>query len=235
VSEFDTLAEFRADIAKKLQESSDAHAEEAAKQSLVDTVVNNAEVDVPAPMVDEKLDDMMQQMSWRMQQQGFTMEQYLSMLGQTEAQMRDMYRSEAEGNVKSELVIDEIIKVEGIDADDEDVDKLLTGYAEPMGQTLEQLKSSFNEGQLDYFKHRARVTKALDMIWENAKVTDEVCDHDHDHEDEKPAKKRTTKKAKAEETAVEETTTEAAAEEAPAKPKRTRKSAKKAEETGAEA
>ena len=76
-------------------------------------------------MVEEKLDDMMQQMGWRMQQQGFSMEQYLKLIGQTEQQMRDMYRSETLNNVKTELVIDEIIKAENIEATDEDVNKLL--------------------------------------------------------------------------------------------------------------
>lgn len=173
VSDFDTLAEYRADVEKKLQETSDAQAEEAARQSLVETVVGNAEIDVPAPMVEEKLDEMIQQMNWRMQQQGFSMEQYLSILGQTEAQMRDMYRAEALSNVKSELVIDEIIKAEGIEADDADVDKLLESYAGAMGENLDQLKSSFSEEQLAYFKHRACITKALDMLWASAKVSDE--------------------------------------------------------------
>ena len=91
---------------------------------------------------------------------------------QTEAQMRDMYRVEAKNNVKSELVLDEIIKAEGIEAADADVDKLLESYASAMNQTLDQLKEQFNAEQMDYFKHRAQVTKALDMIWENAKVTE---------------------------------------------------------------
>lgn len=174
VSDFDTLDEYRADVEKKLQESADAQAEEAARQSLVNTVVGNAEIDVPAPMVEEKLDEMIQQMSWRMQQQGFTMEQYLKILGQSEAEMRNMYRPEALNNVKSELVIDEIIKAEGIEADDADVDKMLESYAGAMKQSAEQLKESFSDEQLDYFKHRARVTKALDLLWENAKVTDKA-------------------------------------------------------------
>ena len=124
-------------------------------------------------MVEEKLNDMMQEMGWRMQQQGFSMDQYLKMLGQTEAQMRDMYRVEAQNNLKGELVLDEIIKAEGIEADDADVDKLLGSYASAMNQTIDQLKAGFAPEQMDYFKHRAQVTKALDMIWENAKVTDE--------------------------------------------------------------
>ena len=126
--------------------------------------------------VEEKLDDMMQQMGWRMQQQGFSMEQYLKLIGQTEQQMRDMYRSEALNNVKTELVIDEIIKAENIEATDEDVNKLLESYTTAMNQTVEQLRESFSEEQLDFFKHRASMNKALDLLWDNAKVTDEDAD-----------------------------------------------------------
>ena len=176
VSDFDTLAEYRADLEKKMQEAADAQAGEAARQTLVDSVVRAAECDVPAPMVEEKLDDMMQQMGWRMQQQGFSMEQYLKLIGQTEQQMRDMYRSEALNNVKTELVIDEIIKAENIEATDEDVNKLLEGYTTAMNQTVEQLRESFSAEQLDFFKHRASMNKALDLLWDNAKVTDEDAD-----------------------------------------------------------
>ena len=101
------------------------------------------------------------------------MEQYLKMLNQTEEQMRKMYRSEAESNLKAELVVDEIIKAEGITAEEADMDKLLESYAASMNDTLEHLKASFSAGQLDYFKHRACVTKAFDLLWQAAQVTDE--------------------------------------------------------------
>ena len=104
VSDFDTMKEYRESVEKTLQEAADIQADEAAKSAMVEKAVSNAEIDVPAPMVEEKLDEMMQQMNWRMQQQGFTMEQYMKILGQSEAQMRDMYRGEAENNVRSELV-----------------------------------------------------------------------------------------------------------------------------------
>jgi len=176
VSDFDTLAEYRADVAKKLEEAAKAQAEETARQSLIDTVIANAEIEIPAPMVESKLDDMMQEMGWRMQQQGFSMEQYLQMLGQTQDQMRDMYRSQAEIDLKGEMVIDEIIKAEGVEADEADVDKLLGSYASAMNQTIDQLKEQFNAEQMEYFKHRAQVSKTLDMLWENAKVTDEEAE-----------------------------------------------------------
>ena len=153
---------------------------------MVEKAVSNAEIDVPAPMVEEKLDEMMQQMNWRMQQQGFTMEQYMKILGQSEAQMRDMYRGEAENNVRSELVMEEIIKAENIEADEADVEKLLEGYTAAMGQTVEQLKSTFSPEQLDYFKHRAQINKAIDLMWQSAKITDEEIKPEAEKTEEVP-------------------------------------------------
>lgn len=176
VSDFDTLAEYRADLEKQLQATADKQADEAARSGMVDTVVANAEVDIPDPMVEDKLNEMMQEMSWRMQQQGFTMEAYLKMLGQTEAQMREMYRGEAKNRVKTELVMDEIVKAEGIEADDEAVDKMLEEYASAMNQTVDQFKVNLHSEQMDYFKHRVQVTKALDMLWDSATVTDEKAE-----------------------------------------------------------
>lgn len=173
VSDFDTLKDYEADVRAKLQEAADAKSSEAAKESLVDAVVKNAEIDIPEPMVEDKLDEMMEQMSWRMQQQGFTLKKYIELTGQTEEQMREMYRGEAKNNLKSELVLDEIVKAEDVKAEDEDVDSMLAEYASSMGQTVEQLKMSLSESQMAYFTHRAKVAKVLDMLWDHAKVIDE--------------------------------------------------------------
>ncbi|MEG0741133.1 MAG: trigger factor [Clostridia bacterium] len=186
VSDFDTFAEYRADVETQLQAAAVAQADDTAKQSMLDTIIAASTVEVPAPMVEDKLDEMMQQMGWRMEQQGFSMEQYLKMLGQTEAQMRDMYRSEAENNLKAELVTDAIIKAEGIAADEAEVDKLLESYATSMNDSLAHLKASFSAGQLDYFNHRACVTKAFDLLWQAAKVTDaEITDPAPEQSEEK--------------------------------------------------
>ncbi|MEG2480720.1 MAG: trigger factor [Clostridia bacterium] len=173
VSDFDTFAQYRADIQSKLEQAAQMQATDAAKQSMVDLAVSNATVEVPDPLVEDKLDEMLEQMGWRMQQQGFSLEQYCKITGQTEEQMREMYRAEALASVKSELVIDEIVKVENVQADDADVDKLLSEYASSMNQTLDQMKANFNDGQMEYFKHRASISKLFDQLWACAKVNDE--------------------------------------------------------------
>jgi len=200
VSEFDTLKAYSADIKEKLQKTADEQATEAAKQSLVQTIVDAAEVDIPEPMVEDKLNDLLSEMDWRMQRQGFNMKQYMQLTGQTEAQMREMYRGEAKNNLKTELVIEEIIKAEDVTPEDKDVDAMMEEYAKSMGKTAEELKKDFGEAETAYFQHRAKVTKVLDMLWDAAKVTDE--------------------EAKAEKAEAKAEKAEAKAEKAEAKPAR---------------
>lgn len=172
VSEFDTLDEYRADIRTKLQAQADEHSEVEARNALLDKIVADAKIDIPQPMVEEKLDEMMDEMNWRMRQQGFSMEQYLKMLGQTPAQMRDMYRTEAERRVRTELTVDAIVKAEALQADDAELDKEIGDYAASINKTLDEIKPQFGEEQLAYFRNMICTRKAYDLMWDNAKVTE---------------------------------------------------------------
>lgn len=197
VSDFDTYAQYVDDIRATMQKTADERADDAAKNALIQKAAQNAEIDIPAPMIDSKLDEMLEEMGWRMQQQGFTLQKYMELTGMNESQMRDMYREEAKNNLKTELVLDEIVKKEEIVAAEEEVDKLLSDYASAMNKTLEQLKESMGEAQKEYFAHRAAVSKAVDMLWEKAKVTAAKIIEDNGEdkkEAKKPAKKPAAKK-----------------------------------------
>lgn len=206
VSEFETFKEYEGDLKKKLQEAADEQATSQAKQALVQKVTENAEIDIPDPMVEDKLDDQIKEMDWRLQRQGLNLHRYMELTGQTEAQMRDMYRSEARNNLKTELVLAEIIKAEAIEADPAKVDEMLRDYGEAMGKSPEDLKKELNESQLHYFEDRVKTNAVLDMLWDSAKVTDEA------------EKKEPVKKAAAAKKA--ETAKEAEPDKKPAAPKK---------------
>ncbi len=176
VSDFDTYAEYRADIQAQMQKSADDESASAAKQQMMDTIVENAEVDVPNAMVEEKIDEMIEQMGRRMEQMGFGMQQYMQMIGKNEKEMREMHRENALLNVKSDLVMEEIVKAEGIVADETETNALLSEYAAMMKQTVEQLRESLSEDQIAYFTQRASMSKAMDMLWDSAVVTDEAME-----------------------------------------------------------
>jgi trigger factor len=203
VSDFDTLKEFTDNIRSGLQQTADAQSTEAAKQSMVQQIVDNAQLDIPAPMVEEKLDDLLSEMNWRMQQQGFDMKKYLQLTGQTEEQMRDMYRGEAANNLKTELVMEEIIKAEDVQPSEADVEAMMEDYAKATGKNAETLKAELSDAQKAYFQHRSKITQTLEMLWNSAKVTDvtqgEAAKPDaQENTDDKPVRKPRAARLKAE-------------------------------------
>ena len=184
----------------------------------------------------ERINEILNEMNWRMQQQGFDIKKYMQLTGQTEDQMRDMYREEARNNLKTELVIEEIIKGENIEADEKDTDAMLEEYAKAMGKTLEAVKTDFTEAQIAYFQHRSRINKVLDMMWDSAKVTDEQLAATAEPEQAaEPAKKPAAKKAVTKKAAAEKAEAETEGEQAAAPVAKAKKApAKKATQDQAE-
>ena len=106
VSEFDTLEEYKADIRAKLQREATRRADAEFENALVEAAVENAVMDVPPPMVEQKIDTMLRDMSLRMAYQGIRMEDYLKYTGQSEEDLREQpARSQ---RVKGELVLEAI-------------------------------------------------------------------------------------------------------------------------------
>ena len=173
VSDFDTFQAYYEDIHKKLQDAADAGATEDAKQRILQTIVSASEIDLPEPMVEDKLNEMLEQISWRMRQQGLTMKTYMEITGQDAEKMRDMYREEAKNSLKTDLVLEQIVKDEDIQPDQKDVEEMLSDYATAMGKDTESLE--ITEDQKSYFEHRAKIKSAIDLLWNSANVSEEAA------------------------------------------------------------
>lgn len=182
VSEFDTLADYRADIRKHLEEDNEKHVKEAFENDVVDKVVGNAQVDVPPPMVDREVDRMMREFQMRLAYQGMRLEDFLTYTGQTPEAMREQYAEQAEQRVKTDLVLTAIEAKEGIEPTEEEVEAEIGKYAEQSQKSLEETKEGLSEGDREYFKNAARREKTVAMLVENAVA--EAHDHDDEHSHE---------------------------------------------------
>ncbi len=226
VSEFDTFAEYKANIEKELQEQADKNNDIAAENALIEKAVENATMDIPQAMIDDQADYMVREMAMRMSYQGLKMEDYLKYTGQTMDGVKQMYLPEAEKRVKTELVIDAIRKAEKIEPTDEDVEKAVKEQAERSGQDPETFKKNLTEEQKSYLKDNAAIQLVLDLIRKDARITEKK--EETAEPSEKAGKKAPAKKAakKAADAPADQDT----AEKKPA----ARKTAKKAEEAPAE-
>lgn len=210
VSEFDTLAELKEDIKKKLQENADVRTKQEKENAAVDKVVDNMTVDVPDCMVNTRIEGTIRENNARMVQQGISFEQYLGYMGTTLDQFKEQMKPSAERQVKGTLALEAIAKTENIEVSDEEVEEQLKKMAETYNMELDKVKGFMRDEDLENIKADLKISKALDFVVENAKWS-------------KPAAKKTTKKTadKAEENSSEE------------KPKKTTRK-KKTEETKSE-
>ncbi len=213
VSEFDTLAELKEDIKKKLQESADARTKREKENAAVDKVVENMTVDVPECMVNTRIESTIRENNARMAQQGISFEQYLGYMGTTLDQFKEQVKPNAELQVKGTLALEQIAKEENIEVSEADLEEQLKKMAEAYSMELEKVKEFMREEDLENIKADLKISKALDFIVENTKwskpaakkpaakkaATDKADDKTAE---EKP--KKTTRKKKTEETKSEE-------------------------------
>jgi len=102
--------------------------------------------------------------------QGFRYEDYLQYTGQTEEQVKEMYRPEAKNRVKMQLVLEAMVKAEAIEVSEEEVEKATADEAERMGREVEEFKASLNDRQKEYLKENAAIRKVVDLIVDQAEV-----------------------------------------------------------------
>jgi trigger factor len=114
VSEFNTLAEYRADIKKRLTEGADSQSKIADEEKMFQTIVDGADVDIPDKMVEWHLNEMMEDLEHRLSHQGATLEQYAGYLGTTVEKLREEQKPIAKNQVKMRLVLDTIIDKENL-------------------------------------------------------------------------------------------------------------------------
>ena len=170
VSEFDTFEEYKASIVKELNDRAQKNADTQLENDLLQQAVDASDCDIPDAMIDSEIDVMMREMKLRMMYQGLQFEDYLKYTGQTEDQVKEMYKPEAKNRVKMQLVLEAGIKKEGIEPTEEEVEKAIADEAERAGRDVEDFKKSLNDRQKEYLKENAAIRKFVDLIVASAKV-----------------------------------------------------------------
>ncbi len=170
VSEFDTLAEYKADVKAKLEEKAKEKAEIEIQNAVIEKAVENAEFDLPAAMVDNQVENMINDMAQNLAYQGMSLDMYLQYTGQTLDQMKEMYREPATKQVSAGLVVDAIAKAEGITVDAEELEMNLVDMSKKYNMELDKLKELISEPELENIKKEMAFTKTIEMLANNAAV-----------------------------------------------------------------
>lgn len=191
VSEFDTLAEYKEDVKKRLTEQKENEAKRTKEDEAIQKIIDKSTMEIPEAMLETQCENMINEFAQRIAQSGLSMEQYMQFSGLTIDKLKEQVRPEAETRIKSSLVLEQIAKEENIEVTDADIDAEVEKMAAAYGMEADKLKEYMGDSEKESMKRDIAVTKAVDLIMENVK-------------ERAKAKTKKEKEAEAEEKATEE-------------------------------
>jgi trigger factor len=185
VSEFDTLAELRDDLRKRLEEVRESGAESKLKENVLDAFVDNAvEVDLPEGMVNYEVDGLVTGLVRILAAQGVSIDRHMEAENLDVDALRSRFREQAERNLKLRLGLDAVAAAEGLDVTEEDRSKEVERLAERSGREADEIRQVIDERE-DWESISGDIlrAKALDLLVERAEVTvtDDSAEESHDH------------------------------------------------------
>ena len=168
VSEFETLEEYKADLKEKLQKSADERDESMMKDRALEALYNANEIEVPEVMIKNEIDNMIYDMNQSLAAQGLNLQQYLEWTGKTIDEMRTEAKPESEKRVRTRVLLKNLIRQEGLEAETAEIQKLMEEFGQQYGMTADQVKEMAGSETENYFKEDAQTKKAIDFLFENA-------------------------------------------------------------------
>ena len=170
VSDFDTLDEYKADIRKKLQEKKEQDAKVENENNVIEKVVENAQMELPQPMVDTQAREMVENYARRLQRQGLNINDYMKYTGMTPEKLMEQMRPEAEKRIKTRLVLEKVVEVENVEVSDEKLDEQINEIAASYKLEGAKLKEMMGEREKEQIREDLKVQAAIDLLVEQAKL-----------------------------------------------------------------
>lgn len=227
VSEFETVDELKADVRAKLEKTAADKTKAEVENRALDAAVEGADIDLPDCMVDNQVEKMLEDYSYRLQSQGIDMKMYLQYTQMTEEALKEQMKPTAKKQVLGGLVLEKIAEAEGLEATDEDVEKEFSKIAETYNMEIDKIKELM-QANVEAMKQDILTSKALDVLATNAKQTKKKAEKAEKATEEKAEKKPAAKKTTAKKATA--TKKEADKDAEPKKKTTTKKAAEKSAE-----
>uniref|UniRef100_UPI00405720AA trigger factor n=1 Tax=Acetatifactor sp. TaxID=1872090 RepID=UPI00405720AA len=169
VSEFDTMAEYKEDVKKKLGEKKAADAKNAKEDAVIDAIIEDAKMEIPDAMIETQQRQMVEDFAQRIQSQGLSMEQYMQFTGMTPAMLIEQVKPQALKRIQSRLVLEAVVAAEGMTATEEEFEEEVKTMAEAYQMEADKVKELLGENGKKQVMEDICIKKAVDFVVENAK------------------------------------------------------------------
>jgi len=195
-SEFDNLDQLREDLRDRLSSVKRMQASMAMQERSIEALVGLVDVEVPEVLINDEKQHLLEDLAHRLSQQQVSIQDYLRATGQDPDTFLAGLDPQAITQVKADLALRALVRVESIEADESDVDEELVRLAAQAGQTPAQMRATLEKnGRIAALRSQIERAKALKWLVENVSMVDEdgkavnreeliavLEDHDHDHD-----------------------------------------------------
>ena len=169
VSDFETLAEYKEDLKKKLQEKAAETDLSVMKDRVLEQLYTQNEIEVPAVMISNEIENMLYDMNQSLSAQGLGLKQYLEWTGKTAEELREETKPEAEKRIRTRVLLKNVIRMENLEVAEEEIHELMEDFGKQYGMDVEQVKEMAGSETENYFREDAQTKKAIDWLFDNAK------------------------------------------------------------------
>ena len=164
VSDFDTLAEYREDVKKKLAEKKQADLDKEYRDEVLKKAVENAEMDIPETMINDQARQLVNEQAQRFQQMGLSMQDYMKYTGSTVEMLQEQMKDQAELRIKNSLVLAAIAKKENIEVSEDDVKAEIENMAKMYQLDTEKMEEYLSDNDRENIKKDLAIQKAVELI-----------------------------------------------------------------------
>ena len=168
VSDFDTLAEYKDDLKKKIAERKESEAKAKKESEAIEKVVEAAKMDIPQAMIDTQVNRMLEDFAMGLQQQGLSVEQYFQYTGMTADKIMEEMKPEAVKRIKNSLVLEAVAKAENIEVSEEEFEAELQKMADMYKMEIEKIKEFMQDAEAKQMKDDIAIQKAVELIVSSA-------------------------------------------------------------------
>lgn len=168
VSEFETLADYRKDVEKKVKKQKEESAKNQKEIAVIDKLVENTEVVIPESMIDDEVESMSNQFASNLAYQGLDLKTYCMYMNTTEEEFKKNLKPEAEKNVKLKLALDAIEKLEEIKVEAKEIDEKIDELKKQYGSENTNDDLNKNENVRHYMEEKIKQDKLMKIIVDSA-------------------------------------------------------------------
>ena len=167
---FDSVDAFREDVKQKLTDAKAKSAAAANENAVIGKVVENAQIELPEPMVETQVEQMIDDYARRMQSQGLQLDQYMEYTGMTMDKLKEQFHPQAVRNLKTRLTLEKVVEAENIEVSEEAIEAEIKRMAEQYKVDFEKMQEFMSDEDKKNISMDLKIQEAVDFLVAEAKL-----------------------------------------------------------------